>query len=123
LIKALSGEAELRASLVLPNNGQLPFLPKGAMVETMAHASSHGVIPEHSSEGCRYVTRLLDAYTASCDKALDFVWTGKKSELVESLMLDPAAGLNAEQARSLADELADINRPWLDSPDAAELRS
>jgi alpha-galactosidase len=121
LIQALSGQKELRASLVLPNEGQLPFLPRATMVETMSQVSGRGILPERAPPPHPYLARLLDAHAASYAKTLDFVWSGREGELIEALLLDPAAGLNPERAGDLARRIGEINRPWLESPDAASL--
>ncbi len=121
LIQALAGQRSLRASFVLPNEGQLHFLPRGSMVETMAQVSARGITPERAPPPHPYLARLLDAHAASYAKTLDYVWSGRDGELIEALLLDPAAGLSPERAGELARRIGEINRPWLQSPDAAGL--
>lgn len=121
LIQALSGQKELRASFVLPNEGQLPFLPRGSMVETMAQVSARGLAPERAPLPPPYLARLLEGHGASYAKTLDYVWSERDSDLIEALLLDPAAGLSPERAGELALRIKEINRPWLQSRDAAGL--
>ena len=45
IIKALTGHGDLTTNVNLPNNGQMPDLPKGAVVETNAVFSNDGIEP------------------------------------------------------------------------------
>lgn len=110
---ALLGIAPLDTNVNLPNRGQMPDLPLGAVVETNAqfrHDSLAPVIPEPLPEGAlNLVSRIVDVQSMTLEAALL-----KDHDLAfQALLQDPLCRIPTDRARKMFREMLEANSAML----------
>lgn len=97
----------------LPNRGQVPDLPDGAVVECIGTADATGVqARDVASPGAlgEHIRRVVASQELTVEAAL----TGDKTKVVQAMLADPVAGtLPMERLVAMTDELLASCAPWL----------
>ncbi len=97
----------------LPNDGQVPDLPAGAVVECIGTVDAAGVrARDVASPGAlaEHIRRVVASQELTVEAAL----TGDTGTVVQALLADPVAGtLSMEHVVAMAGEMLDAGRPWL----------
>jgi galacturan 1,4-alpha-galacturonidase len=110
---ALAGAGDLVTNVNLPNEGQMPDLPPGAIVETNAMFQSDSVraiapkpLPEALSA---LVRRIVDVHrlTLQAGRSRDF------DTALQAVLLDPLCRLSTDRAAAMLRELIQANRELL----------
>jgi len=114
LIKALCGLRRMVSNVNVPNIGQIPNLPKGAIVETNAVFEKDHIAPVAAGELPEVLYKMIKPHVenqeyiykaaVNCDKELAF-----KAFCNEPL----AANLTKEQARELLDQMIENTMEYL----------
>ena len=110
---ALAGAGDLVTNVNLPNAGQMPDLPLGAIVETNAAFQTDSVrplapkpLPEALSA---LVRRIVDVHrlTLQAGRSRDF------DTALQAVLLDPLCRLSTDRAAAMLRELIQANRELL----------
>jgi alpha-galactosidase len=110
---ALLGIEPLDTNVNLPNYGQMPGLPLGAIVETNAqfrHDQLAPVVPEPLPEGA---LNLVQRVAAVQDMTLEAGIRRDKDLALQALLHDPLCRIPTDQARAMLDELLAANAAML----------
>jgi alpha-galactosidase len=110
---ALLGVHPLDTNVNLPNRGQLPDLPLGAIVETNAQfrkGSLSPVVPKPLPAGVRnLVRRVIDVQQMTLQAAIE-----RDVDLAfQALLLDPLCSISVDSAWAMFNELLRANREML----------
>ncbi len=113
LMMALAGLKHLDTNLNLPNCGQMPDLPRGHVVETMAQVRRdrvRPVVPTPLPEGVHaLVERVVRAQQLTLRAAME-----KDRDLaLQAMLADPLVTLAPDRAAAMLDELIEANRAML----------
>jgi alpha-galactosidase len=110
---ALLGIAPLDTNVNLPNRGQIPELPLGAVVETNAqfrHDSLTPLVPQRMPNGLlALVRRIVDVQQLTLQAAL----TKDKTLAFQALLNDPLCRIPTDRAWTMFNELLAANRTML----------
>jgi alpha-galactosidase/6-phospho-beta-glucosidase family protein len=110
---ALLGVEPLDTNVNLPNTGQIPDLPAGAVVETNAqfrHANLSPVVPQPLPDGVLgLVRRVVDVQQLTLEAAVH-----KDKELAfQALLSDPLCRIPVDRAQQMFSELLQANQEML----------
>jgi len=113
LVLALSGVRAYQTNVNVPNRGQIPWLPHGHMVETLADIQRDHVAPLTTGAfplGLRtHVQRIADIQQLTLHAAR----TCDRDTAMQALLADPLCELGPDRSRALLDDLIAANRTWL----------
>jgi alpha-galactosidase/6-phospho-beta-glucosidase family protein len=97
----------------LPNSGQVPDLPAGAVVECMGTVDAGGVRPRDvASPGAlgEHIRRVVTAQELTVEAAM----TGDRATVVQAMLADPCAGtLPMRHVTAMVDDLLTACAAWL----------
>ena len=99
-------------SVNLPNQGQAPYLPMGAVVECNAAALGGGFAPLLADPLPIALVAKLNAKIAAAEITVDAAVKGSRDLMVEALLADGTVG-SPDLARLLAGELIEGHREFL----------
>ncbi len=114
-IRAILGLEDLCTNVNLPNVGQIPNLPKGAIVETNAQFTANSVHPVMAGEIPENILSLIGKIaaqqemikTAALNRDLDMAFSAFAS--------DPLVRLPIDEAKKLFDEMIENTKAYLTS--------
>lgn len=112
-IRALLGLHELVTNVNIPNVGQIPNLPMGAVVETNAVFRSDKVTPIHAGEIPREIYPLIARISGEQELIVE---AGIERDLKKAFMAfvnDPLVTVSVDQAKSLFDEMIENTKEYL----------
>ena len=112
-IRALLGFHELVTNVNIPNVGQIPNLPIGAVVETNAVFRSDKVTPINAGEVPKEIYPLISRI---CGEQELIVEAGRERDLHKAFMAfvnDPLVTVSIEEARALFNEMVDNTSEYL----------
>ena len=112
-IRALLGLSELVTNVNIPNVGQIPNLPLGAVVETNAVFRSDKVTPLNAGEVPKEIYPLISRI---CGEQELIVEAGISRNLEMAFMAfvnDPLVTISIEEARALFDEMVENTAEYL----------
>ncbi len=113
MILALLGDKPIDTNVNLPNTGQAPDLPLGAVVETNAAFRMDRVTPLAANPMpplvASLVNRVVDVQQATLEAAL----TRDKELAFAALLADPLVNIPTDKARDMFDELLKANKAAL----------
>lgn len=114
-IRALLGYHTLVTNVNLPNIGQLPNLPLGAMVETNAVFSSDSLKPILAGKMNRNVTALVLGHVMNQLNFIEAYFEENKQKIFETFYTDPAVKrLSRDTAKKMFNELIDGTKEYLE---------
>jgi alpha-galactosidase len=96
----------------LPNQGQVPNLPEGAILECPASAGASGMRPLAQPSLATGPAGLIAKRLACVAAVVEAALTGSRDQFVQALVLDGSVKSLA-QAGQLADELLQAQKPYL----------
>lgn len=96
----------------LPNEGQIPNLPRGAVVETWGVATWDSITPLHAGEAPKQVAGLLQNIIHEEELAVEAALTGCRRTFCEALHVSPVVR-DKDRVEELADKLLAANAKWL----------
>lgn len=114
---ALMGGAEHVSNVNLPNRGQVPNLPRGAVVETNARFGRDGIAPIHAGAIPDPLAAIVADHAARQTGLVDAVLAGDHGALFPLFASDPLVRpLSEAEARAMFAEMLAATARWL--PDA-----
>lgn len=112
-MKALLGMRDMVTNVNIPNEGQIPNLPIGAVVETNAAFRNNSLTPVFAGEvpiGVRsLVLRIVDEQEAIVEAGLN----RDLKKAFNVFVSDPLVAIPMDQARKLFDEMIDNTKKYL----------
>ena len=114
LIDSLIRDIPRHLPLNIPNTGQCPDLPAGAVVESMCTVDGRGVRGGDPVVAPAGIAEQLRRVTAAQELTVEAALTGDRERVLEAMLADPLAGRgDFTQLVEMTDELLDATRPWL----------
>lgn len=112
LIAALAGGRPERVIVNIPNRGQVPNLPRGAVVECYARVDRHGVRPEFPGALAPMPAAVCNWHLSIMELTIDAAIRGDRGLALEALRMEPTVH-DWEKAAPMLDELIEANARWL----------
>lgn len=105
IMMALLGGKPLKTNMNRPNEGQISYLPKGRIVESLGLIDNDSVTPILSSDPPLAIQELVKCISDEQQIALDAIWEGDDEKLFEAFLMDPLMDLPIDKARELFDKM------------------
>ncbi len=105
IMMALLGEKPLKTNMNRPNEGQISYLPKGRIVESLGLIDKDSVTPILSTDPPLAIQELVKRISDEQQIALDAIWEGDDEKLFEAFLMDPLMDLPIDKARELYDKM------------------
>ncbi len=114
-IRALLGLSDLVTNVNLPNVGQIPNLPMGAVVETNAVFRANSLEPVFAGELPETIYPLIARIAAEQDNVSEAIARRDLDKIFVAFANDPLVTCNIKDARKLFDEMCDNTKAYLTS--------
>ena len=114
-IRALLGLGDMVTNVNVPNRGQIPNLPLGAVVETNAHFTTNTVTPLFSGEIPGTVFPLISRICGQQNLTVKAALTRDLELAFQVFANDPLVRLPLAEARALFDEMVENTKKYLTS--------
>lgn len=112
-MRALLGLEDLVTNVNIPNYGQIPNLPMGAIVETNAHFCADSVRPVMAGELPAPIYPLISRILGEQEILVDAVLTRDLNQAFEAFLMDPNMGLPLTEARELFQAMVEGTKSYL----------
>lgn len=113
-IRALLGLQDLVTNINIPNVGQIPNLPLGAVVETNATFRSGSVEPVFAGEIPKEIYPLISRVCGEQEALSDAIAQRDVERIFEVFSNDPLVTCNLSDARKLFNEMIENTKQYLD---------
>ena len=104
-IRALLGLADMVTNVNIPNQGQIPNLPLGAVVETNAVFSDNSVRPVQAGPIPKSIHSLISRICAEQEVVVKAAIDRDLEQAFQAFAADPLVDLNVSDGRKLFDEM------------------
>lgn len=112
-IRALLGLRDLVTNVNIPNYGQIPNLPLGAVVETNACFRANSLNPVFAGEIPKEIFTLISRVSAEQEKVVDSALKRDLHGVFSAFAADPNVCIDLDDARELFDEMIDNTKKYL----------
>ena len=112
-IRAILGLSEMITNVNLPNIGQIPNLPLGAVVETNAIFRDNGVVPVSAGDLPIEIYPLIARIVAEQEMIVEAALNRDLEAAFRAFVNDPLVNLSVSDARALFDEMVDNTKEYL----------
>jgi alpha-galactosidase len=112
IIDSIRHESQKVYSANLPNTGQVPNLPAGAIIESPAIADGEGLRPIAQPPLAAGIAGTLATRFQWVETIVEAAVEGNRDKFIQALVLDGSVK-SLEQATALADELLEAQKPYL----------
>jgi len=112
-IRALLGLRELITNVNIPNRGQIPNLPMGAVVETNAVFRGNSLTPVFAGEISKEIYPLVTRICGEQELVSDAIAERDIEKIFASFVNDPLVTCGMEDARKLFDEMCQNTKAYL----------
>ncbi|MFW5985535.1 MAG: alpha-glucosidase/alpha-galactosidase [Halanaerobiaceae bacterium] len=112
-MKSLLGLRDKVTNVNLPNRGQMPDLPEGAVVETNAHFSSNSLEPITSGHLPHDVKNLVTHQVLNQETILRAVLNRDRQQAVNAFANDPLVTIGHRKAEKLFTEMVQKTKKYL----------
>jgi len=112
-MRALLGLSELVTNVNIPNHGQIPNLPLGAVVETNAVFRSDSVTPVFAGEIPNEIYPLVARVCAEQEIVSEGIAERDVEKIFHAFANDPLVTCSMSDARKLFDEMCDNTKKYL----------
>ena len=117
LLRALLGLEDCISNVNMPNRGQIPNLPLGAVVETNARFCANGIEPVYAGALPGNILPLVARHVYNQENTLRAALTCDRALGFTTFMNDPQlAGVSLQDGQKLFDDMLEAQRTYL--PDA-----
>ena len=114
LIKALLGLGDITSNVNVPNRGQIPNLPLGAVVETNALFGCDRIEPVHAGPMPENILPLVARHVFNQENTLRAAMTCDRALAFTTFMNDPQmGGVSLEDGQQLFDDMLQAQRNYL----------
>lgn len=112
-IRALLGLRDLVTNVNIPNYGQIPNLPLGAVVETNACFRADSLTPVFAGNIPDSIYPLISRVCGEQERVVDSALNRDLEGVFNAFVTDPNIELTVEDARKLFDEMIDNTKEYL----------
>ncbi len=112
-IKALLGIEPFVTNVNIPNRGQIPYIPMGAVVETNAYFSSNCVRPLQAGALPVVVASLVNRIAFNQEAVVTAALTGDYELAFQAFVNDPNAQIPFDKARELFNQMLTNTKKYL----------
>ncbi len=112
-MRALLGLCDLVTNVNIPNYGQIPNLPIGAVVETNACFRANSLNPVFAGEIPKEIYPLVSRVCAEQEIVVDAAMERDLGSVFSAFASDPNMCLNLDDARKLFDEMVNNTKEYL----------
>ncbi len=105
IMMALLGEKDLTTNMNRPNEGQITYLPKGRIVESVGIITRDAVSPLVSSDPPPAIENLIRRISDEQQLALDAISEDDNEKLFQAFIMDPLVNIPADKARELFERM------------------
>ena len=112
-MRAILGLADLVTNVNLPNLGQIPNLPLGAVVETNAVFRADSVQPVMAGPLPESIVPLVGRIAGEQEVLVDGCMERDPEKVFQAFTMDPLVRLPLDQSRALFDEMVDRTKAYL----------
>ena len=113
MMEALLGLSDMVTNVNIPNVGQIPNLPLGAVVETNATFTGGGVKPVMAGNIPMSIYPLISRIVGIQETVLEAAFTGDLDLAFQAFANDPLVTINRNDAKALFDEMIDNTKEYL----------
>ncbi|KXA94098.1 glycoside hydrolase family 4 [candidate division MSBL1 archaeon SCGC-AAA259E19] len=113
-MKALLGLGDMKTNVNLPNQGQMPEMPEGAVVETNAYFSQNQISPVTAGKLPRQVRNMILTHVYNQETLVEAGFKGDVDLAFQAFLNDPLVNLDTERARELFEEMVRETQDFLD---------
>ncbi len=112
-MRALLGLCELVTNVNIPNVGQIPNLPIGAVVETNAVFRADSVTPVFAGDVPREILPLISRISSEQELVVEAAMERNLEKAFHAFICDPLVTIGLEDARKLFDEMVGNTKIYL----------
>lgn len=112
-MRAILGLRDLVTNVNIPNQGQIPNLPLGAVVETNAHFSADSVRPVFAGPLPESIYPLVSRVSGIQELIVEAALNRDLEQVFTAFQMDPNMNLSMPDARKLFDEMVENTRKYL----------
>lgn len=112
-LRALFGLGELVTNVNLPNKGQIPNLPIGAVVETNAVFRANSLTPVFAGEIPKEIYPLVSRICSEQELLSEAIAERDVQKILAAFVNDPLVTCNFDEAKELFDEMCDNTKKYL----------
>lgn len=105
IMMALLGDKPFLTNMNRPNEGQIAYLPKGRIVESLGYITQDSVLPIISEDPPLAIQNLVRRISDEQEIALEAIFEGNDDKLFEAFLMDPLMNLPISKARELFDRM------------------
>ena len=105
IMLALLKGKELKTNMNMPNKGQISYLEKGRIVESMGVITKDKVTPLVSSDPPLAIQSLIKRISDEQETALNAIYEKDDNALFSAFLMDPLMRLSVKKARELFDKM------------------
>ncbi len=120
-IRALLGLGDLVTNVNIPNRGQTPNLPLGAVIETNAVFRGDSVIPVFAGEVPKSIYAMVSRICAHQEMLSDAIAERDVKKIFSVFANDPLVTCSLEDSKKLFKEMVENTKKYLTSYDLSEL--
>lgn len=115
VIEALFGGPETTEALVMPNQGQIANLPRGACVETMVTIKADDAVSESVGDMPDCLQALVLPHAIVQDMTVKGALEGNRKTILQAMQIDPLCRNIADYSRmeTMLNEMLEGTREWL----------
>ena len=112
-IRALLGLADMITNVNVPNRGQIPNLPMGAVVETNANFRDNSVVPVFAGNIPDSIYTLVARASNAQELIVEAAYTRNLELAFQVFANDPLVTLSLDDARKLFNEMVENTKEYL----------
>jgi alpha-galactosidase len=117
IVAALLGQGALKTNVNVPNRGQAPDLPDGAVVETNVLVTEDSVTPLTAGELPRQVRSLVSTHVHNQETLIEAGFTGDLDLAFRAFRNEPLVTLDPPEIEALFGDLVAAERDYLEDYD------
>lgn len=121
-IRAILGLCELVSNVNIPNKGQIPNLPAGAVVETNAVFRAGSVTPVMAGDVPPSIYPLISRVCGEQQMLDDAIAKRDVNAIFNAFINDPLVSCSLDEAKSLFKEMCENTKKYLESYDLSLLK-
>lgn len=110
---ALLGLGSYVTNVNIPNYGQIPNLPLGAVVETNAYFSGNSVVPLFAGEIPEDVNHLIIRHVYNQEEIVKCTLNGDYKGVFKAFINDPNVDIPLDKAKELFDKMIENTKEYL----------
>lgn len=100
--------------LNIPNDGQVPELPNGAVVESICRVDADGVRGRDQARVGGVMGEYLRRVSASQELVVEAAVAGDRGKVLEAMLADPLAGrIDFDLIERMMNDMLEATKPWL----------